>query len=974
MTSTIAYSLTIHPVLNVYIAVPYVVEIDRDGHLGYMERRGTPEVLSSYSFYDTASIHKIAVDLCLSLSDETILSKYVKSPKATLASAIEETYVKNAILTYVNKKMHQFLSYAVEHSLPLCLGIQRKMYLQNHRIQPSSDQLQPHLHFSKSSDGIVYTLAIRHNNLQWYPAERDIIIVNDRPGWLIESQQLYKLKDVNGNKLKPFLNKIEVQIPDRIAQDYLEKFVKDIITKVPVKTEGFEIEKYQDPPIAELVFHQNFISGEWMLELRLHYGDETFLFRKPDQTRTRILYGEGGKVKFRIYERDKEREQHILDKLQQEGLHMEEDLRLRLKWPSQDDPYELLLWVRDHIDDLRKHQIRVLLPQVGDYMLSANQPSIEISHIENNDWFDIRGIVTIGEYQLPFLDLIDSIRTEERLFPLPDGTCFIIPSEWMTKYASLARWAKEEGDHIQILRSQYTLIEEIGSNEPTSATVYKTTDTDVPFTPSVHLRAQLRPYQLEGAQWLVNHQEAQLGCCLADDMGLGKTLQTLCALLYAREHIETADLTNTAESQLQLNLFEQSVEPDTAPLRALIIMPASLIFNWHSEIKKFAPDLTTLRHIGPKRHKKSKDLLTYDIVLTSYQTTLRDTTMLSQIQWSYIVLDESQYIKNHTSKIFGAIQELPSQYKLSLSGTPIENSLSDLWSQMQFINPDILGSYSFFKKHFQLPIERHHDETLLEELKQLTGPYILRRTKEEVLKELPSKTEQVIFCEMTSHQAKIYEKEKSAARNLLLLSDMSDPQVKMQIFTSLLRLRQIANHPRLYLSSYKHDAGKFEILIENLITIWRAGHKALIFSSFTAHLDLVADSLRGYEIPYALLTGQTSQENRRKAVQQFQEQDSKTPFFLISIKAGGTGLNLTAADYVYLLDPWWNPFVEEQAIARAHRIGLDHPLTVVRYITADSIEEKIQQLQAQKKALSEDILGVNTMPEWSKEEIGYLLQ
>jgi len=415
------------------------------------------------------------------------------------------------------------------------------------------------------------------------------------------------------------------------------------------------------------------------------------------------------------------------------------------------------------------------------------------------------------------------------------------------------------------------------------------------------------------------------------------------------------------------------MEVEIQPLRALIVMPASLIFNWFNEIKKFAPHLHTIRHMGPKRVKSEQTLRTHDVVLTSYQTALRDAALLEKIEWTYIVLDESQYIKNHNSKIFGAIQDLPAKYKLSLSGTPIENSLSDLWAQMQFINPDILGTYPFFKKHFQVPIEKYRDEVLLEELVKLTRPYILRRTKEEVLKDLPEKTEQVIYCDMSANQKKLYEREKSAARNLLLEGDVTDPQTKMQIFTSLLRLRQLSNHPVLYKKDYKHDAGKFEILTENLLKVKKAGHKALIFSSFTGHLDLVGDYLKEQEIPYVTLTGKTSQKDRQAAVDAFQSKEELL-FFLISIKAGGTGLNLTAADYVFILDPWWNPFAENQAIARAHRIGLDHPLTVLRYITSESIEEKIMKLQAKKKALSDDILGNKETPDWSREELGYLLE
>ena len=972
MPSGIVYGLSVHPVFKVHVPEAFVVSIDRDGILSYMERRGGEEVLNSYSFYDPDGPHSYALNLCKELGDEAISSKFVKSKRMTITKAIEEPLVKSTILKYISKKVDAFLSYVVTHSFPLCFDVERKVPMQTRRIKLSQDFLEPRLHFLKSETGIEYTLAIRNKNIQWYPCERDITIVNDQPGWVVESGKLYKLKHVNGNKIKPFLKKRVVNIPDRIAHTYLEKFVKDIITKVPVKTQGFEIHNYDGDPKPELAFRKNFISEEWMLELILKYGEEQFHYRMAEESRTRLHYEGEHDVSFNIIKRNKDKEAKIVKVIEDQGLSLDTDKRIRLKDSTGEDPFELISWMRDHRDGLSASNIKSDLPFIGDAQISSDKPSIQISQLQNNDWFDIHGVIRIGDHEVPFKELIESIRQEERVFLLPDGTCFIIPLEWMSKYSSLARWAKEEGDGVKILRSQYTLIDEMKDADSNSMAVFKPVEEEVIYNPSPLLKATLRPYQLDGAQWLVNHQVSQLGCCLADDMGLGKTLQTLCALLYAKEHNEKKE--KEVSTQLQLSLFETSLLETIDPLRALIIMPASLIFNWSNEIQKFAPHLFVKRHMGPKRPKKSKELRQFDIVLTSYQTALRDEGILSEIEWTYIVLDESQYIKNHNSKIFGAIENIPSRYKLSLSGTPIENSLSDLWAQMQFINPEILGTYSFFKKHFQIPIEKYKDEKLLEELKKITKPYILRRTKSEVLKDLPEKSEQLVYCEMSKNQAILYEKEKSAARNLLLQSEVSDPQVKMQIFTSLLRLRQIANHPVLYKNSYKQDSGKFDILIENLKTIKKAGHKALIFSSFTGHLDLVADHLNAVEAPFVMLTGQTSQRQRQKVVEEFQSEDSEITFFLISIKAGGTGLNLTAADFVYILDPWWNPFVENQAIARAHRIGLEHPLTVVRYITTDSIEEKIQLLQSRKRALSEDVLGDKATPDWNKEELGYLLE
>eukprot|EP00095_Tigriopus_kingsejongensis_P008328 maker-scaffold24_size664005-snap-gene-5.0 protein:Tk08328 transcript:maker-scaffold24_size664005-snap-gene-5.0-mRNA-1 annotation:"hypothetical protein" len=290
-----------------------------------------------------------------------------------------------------------------------------------------------------------------------------------------------------------------------------------------------------------------------------------------------------------------------------------------------------------------------------------------------------------------------------------------------------------------------------------------------------------------------------------------------------------------------MSLFGEEIQNEISPLRALIILPAALVFNWYSEIKKFNPTLHTTRHIGSKRSKKANDIANFDIVLTTYQTALRDIKIFEKVDWEYIVLDESQMIKNKNSKLFQAINTLTAINKISLSGTPIENSLSDLWAQMQFINDGMLGTFKFFKDNYLTPIEKHRDESASDELAKLVQPYILRRTKEEVAKDLPALTEKIEY------------------------------------------------------------------------------------------IDLEKD-----------------------------QKDAAVSFFFISLKAGGVGLNLTAADYVFILDPWWNPFAEKQAIARAHRIGQEKPITVIRYIARDTIEEKILKLQEQKQSLSDDILKFET--------------
>lgn len=316
---------------------------------------------------------------------------------------------------------------------------------------------------------------------------------------------------------------------------------------------------------------------------------------------------------------------------------------------------------------------------------------------------------------------------------------------------------------------------------------------------------------------------------------------------------------------------------------------------------------------------------------------------------------------------------MPTRHKLSLSGTPIENSLSDLWAQMFFINPGLLGSYGEFQKHYLLPIERQQDERQKESLRELVKPYLLRRTKEEVAKDLPPLTERIYYSEMTEDQSKLYEAEKSRARNFLLEQySRNNTQYFMLVQQTLMRLRQIVNHPRMINPEYDKQSGKFQDILEEWDVIQRSGHKVLFFSSFVTYLNYFKEIWDAQNRPYSWLTGDLSSKNRKAEVEKFQN-DPKVQTFFISIKAGGTGLNLTAADYVFILDPWWNPFVEKQAIARAHRIGQDKNVISLKFITRNSIEEKILNLQVRKKQLAADIIEQTENGHFSQEDLAYLL-
>ena len=469
---------------------------------------------------------------------------------------------------------------------------------------------------------------------------------------------------------------------------------------------------------------------------------------------------------------------------------------------------------------------------------------------------------------------------------------------------------------------------------------------------------------------------SKLGVCLADDMGLGKTLQTLAVLQYKIEKAENiVEKIVPIGQPKQLSLFvNDEVTKIKERQASLIVMPASLIHNWHNEIKKFTPDLRVYIYTGINRIKDITTFGQYDILLTTYGTLRVDSESLKHYQFFYIVLDESQVIKNFHSKTYKSVNELKSKYKLVLTGTPIENSLSDLWAQLNFLNTGLLGNYNFFKDEFLNPIEKLKDEQKQNKLKDLIQPFILRRTKQEVASDLPELNIQTIFCDLTDEQEKIYESEKSRIRNIILenIDKKGFENSAFVVLQGLTKLRQLANHPLLIDENYKFDSGKFEEITRNMDNLANENHKALIFSSFVKHLNLFEDycNQKGYK--FSKLTGET--RNREDVVKNFQE-NSEINFFLISLKAGGVGLNLTAAEYVFLLDPWWNPAIENQAINRAHRIGQTNRVFVYRFISNNTIEGKIQELKERKSRLAEVFIHSNNpFKELSSDHILELFQ
>ena len=439
----------------------------------------------------------------------------------------------------------------------------------------------------------------------------------------------------------------------------------------------------------------------------------------------------------------------------------------------------------------------------------------------------------------------------------------------------------------------------------------------------------MRPYQLAGYEWFYFLNEYRFGGCLADDMGLGKTVQTLAFLLNEKQ---------TGGGQ-----------------PSLIVVPTSLLFNWQREAQKFAPGLNILLYHGAGRSRYNGIMHMADAVLTSYGTVLKDIELLKNKKFHYVILDEAQAIKNPASQVSHALKQLSSRNRLALSGTPVENNLAELWSLFSFLNPGMLGSYRNFAGTFVRPIEKELNEQAAHTLRKLIFPFILRRTKEQVAKDLPPKSEITIYTEMLSGQKTVYEitRETYKGRIIDSLNNDSLDRSRFQILEGLLRLRQICCHPKLVDPAYTGDSGKFRVILESIQDVVKEGHRVLVFSQFVKALGILRLMVAEAGIQSEILTGAT--RDRQAVVDRFQEGNG-APVFFISLKAGGTGLNLTAADYVIHVDPWWNPSAENQASDRAYRIGQNRAVFIYKMITKDSIEERILQLQEKKRNLMQSII------------------
>lgn len=963
----IVYSLFEHEYLG-FLFESFVVQLNENGNLSYSHQNISAQNASEFD----AGLNEVDYELIRYMDEmqQSAVSNKFQKKKMKPGEFFLKVFDKQTGDKLIQDEIERYLERRRSKILDLIAG--KWLFEMGKdgeptwkRIKISEEKASVLFHFRRNEDNTHYfpTIKLKGEKIHFYQNESYLLCKN--PGWMVVDDTLFTFEqEVNGNKLKPFFNKKFILIPKNVEETYYKKFVAPLIESFDVYAQGFEIKTEQLEPIPVLSFSElaeakqsngslfdqpknngNAANSKILFELNFRYGDYTYRADKLTKVSVTVEKQKDDYVFHRI-KRDATQEKNFINTLSNSGLQLKSARSTVHKTQG-------MSWLINNLEMLKDQGFVIDQKDttVKKYFIGSSNIDLEI--IENIDWFDIRAIIRFGEYEIPFAVIRKLIMNHKSEIKLPNGEYAVIPESWLTEYSELFAFAEDDQDKLKLYKIHLSLVK--GLKEGNHARVAMTRkleklldfdqieDVAVP----VNFKGTLRPYQQAGYNWLSFLNQYGFGGCLADDMGLGKTVQTLALLQGEKEK----DIGSTS----------------------LLIMPTSLIYNWEMEATKFAPGMKILNYTGTNRDKNHAQFARYDLVLTSYGITRIDTDVLSQFYFNYIILDESQAIKNPDSIISKAVRDLKSRRKLILSGTPIENSTMDLWSQMSFANPGLLGSENFFKKEFQIPIEKKKDENKMRRLNALIKPFILRREKTQVAKDLPEKVENIHYCDLSPDQREYYDKEKNAFRNKILdlIEEGGLQKSQMILLQGLTRLRQIANHPVMVDEDYKGDSGKFEDIAHMIANALGKDHKLLIFSQFVKHLKIIEQYLKDEKIAYAYLDG--SVKDRKARVERFQNNDD-VRVFLISLKAGGLGLNLTEADYVFLLDPWWNPAAEAQAVDRAHRIGQVNKVFTYKFIARDTVEEKILKLQQSKLKLAKNLITIEEsfVKSLGKEDIANL--
>jgi non-specific serine/threonine protein kinase len=835
-----------------------------------------------------------------------------------------------------SSSLSDYLSLVSDSGAPLYLGNSRNPAEKVLGFLPVHGRVQ--IELSRLSEGIklVASLSVGEFN---FPFQNDTVqVISLSPVWLLADRFLVQ---VDGEKtvslLAAFQESPELLIPAEDELEFLENYYLTLASEADLTGDAVIWEEISTEPTKRLYLSD--AQGEFKAELRYGYGEYELSYDSSLPVESLRCFPESWRL-ARIYRKpDFEQDAYQILASSDFGLK---------KASSAEAQGTYVLRARVHpLDFLMKNVPRLAEAGFEIYgeealktaKVNRVKPTISFNVTSGIDWFDVETVVNYGDIEVSIKDLRKALRRKEQYIKLADGSIGEIPEEWLERYKHLFDLGDETKNGVRLSNFHLTLLDELLGEADQVRTdqefrqrleKLKNFSGVNPKTLPQGLTGELRPYQKAGFDWLHFLHEFSFGGCLADDMGLGKTIQVLAFLLSLRED-------------------NHPKNPD------LIVLPRSLLVNWQREIGRFTTGLRVLEYFGSLREKDFESLQNYDFVLTTYGVMLRDVEKLRRYPFHYVILDESQAIKNPVAQTSKAARLLKCDHRLVMTGTPVENSTFELWSQFAFLNPGLLGNLEYFRSEFGTPIEKNNDEKKADFLRKMVYPFILRRTKDQVAPELPPRTERVIYSDMEPGQRKYYNRLRDYYRGLLLgmVESKGIDNSRMKVLEGLLRLRQVCNHPALVDRQFRGESAKFELLLETLETLQSEKHKALVFSQFVEMLRILRTELDKRKIKYTYLDGST--QDRQGQVDIFQS-DQSIPFFLISLKAGGVGLNLTAADYVIHIDPWWNPAVEMQASDRTHRIGQEKPVFVYKLIARDSVEEKILQLQDRKRNLVDQLI------------------
>ncbi len=816
------------------------------------------------------------------------------------------------------------------------------------QLQLQAENAKPHFIVKKNSNYTIHC-RVKAGGIEYDLGDNESIsplfFLYNQQGWLWENNEVIHL-------VEKFLPSGKISVPIEEWNNTLHHFILPLAKDHKVDFDKSLVQEIKDGnPEVKLFLLEK---GDYLV-FQPSFSYKGFETRTRDRDEMVVPLGD----KVLLIHRNREKENEFIQKMQ--NLHSsfvfnEDSGTLALKGT------DVLKnnWFFLFVDAMKEMKTPVFgFEALKNFRFNTAKPTTKIFISSNTDWFDAKVDIVFGDQQVSVAEVKRALANKQQFVQLNDGTLGILPEEWLKKYSLLFRVGEGKTDSLKLSRYHLSIVDELYENrneEELAVQLEEKYESLREFNkikeidPTDELKMILRPYQVAGYQWLNYLKDIKWGGILADDMGLGKTVQALSFVEYYKK--------------------------ETGNIKVLVVCPTTLIYNWENEIRKFTPGLTWRIHHGAARTRVREELMGHDITITTYGTLRSDIKLLMSIEFDYVILDESQAIKNPSSKVTRAAGLLNAKNRLCMSGTPLQNNTFDIFAQMNFLNPGMLGTMEFFRQEFAIPIDKFGDQDRKEHLKKILYPFILRRTKEQVAKDLPEKQEMILFCEMEDEQRNIYDAYRNDFRNQILgtIETQGIQKSQLTILQGLMKLRQICDSPAILneQEKFENHSIKLDELTRELSEDM-GDHKALIFSQFLGMLALIKAKLEELGIKYEYFDGSTSAPDRQTAIESFQNND-EIRVFLISLKAGGVGLNLTAADYVYIVDPWWNPAVEQQAIDRTHRIGQTKNIFAYRMICKDTIEDKILKLQEKKRALAKDIISDDSsfVKALTREDVEYL--